>query len=560
MTALNRLEALLKQSLNFESLPAPSTDKLDAILVQLKNQPVPLSKAAQETALRDFWHTQRIETPRHAFLVSFSMCIPISPSGPCIMEDRQRFRSLLDTNQGLGQWAGEPRRFRRCYRGLVRSYFTYDVKIERASSAAKQNWCDLRDYLYARVDSISGPQINLDWVDAAICNRHLFGENPCAPYADDLLRGDTSKIDMLSEQLGIEKKSWFFRETILAQVRQATAFSQDRFRDFIPQLLEMLRGNEIIRDSGLILILDKYATASQPRLNEHLRNASVEWWGNPWLPSNDARWGGVTTAARTMVSEWLKREFVEAFFTKLAQDGVGDRRRAEFWLRYVKSMDHIQFALGPRALNSPDRDFVVLRKKMDGLYTDLKDPRSDNNAFIMTMGNLVIVEFGDAGAVYGYNAQEKLPFNANESLRTGVNTQNSLKQSSRIFWQSHHDRRQKWEDTFEEELIKLFGIYPATPFRKGAQHNVRPNDDGLHHSSVPREPHASSSQLLDAFKNDFSETELAKFVQAQKLVIQDNRSQNGNLWVLTQDKNSLVNKVLQVWGFSYKSEKGWWRE
>jgi len=53
-----------------------------------------------------------------------------------------------------------------------------------------------------------------------------------------------------------------------------------------------------------------------------------------------------------MVADWLKLEFIETFFTKLAEDGLGDPRRMNFWKRYVKSIDHIEFALGSSARNS----------------------------------------------------------------------------------------------------------------------------------------------------------------------------------------------------------------
>ena len=43
-----------------------------------------------------------------------------------------------------------------------------------------------------------------------------------------------------------------------------------------------------------------------------------------------------------MVADWLKLEFIETFFTKLAEDGFGDPRRMNFWKRYVKAINHIE--------------------------------------------------------------------------------------------------------------------------------------------------------------------------------------------------------------------------
>ncbi len=576
MTALDRLSGLLRGSLRVAERPFPQTDDLDSVITGLKKH----NKAGsgsnvpedmQEAAVRKFWHAQRFETLKDARLVSFGMCVPSRPSGPCIMEDRQRFQAVLDSQTGIDQWVDEPRWYRRCYQGLVRSYFTYDAKVAQAPTVGKQNWGDLRDYLNERTRNIVDKKVNPDWVTTAVGNRQLFGEDPCAPYAADVLSGDTTKVDLLCEQLGVVKSSWFLRELVLSQVRQATKLSHEHFKDLIPRLLELLSTNLVLRDRGLILMLDKFASTVQPGINEPLRNASVEWWGNPWLPSNETRWGGVISAAREMVSEWLKREFIEAFFTKLAEDGVGDRRRANFWLRYVKSMD-IQFALGARALHSRDRDFEALRKKMKGLYTELKTTDSSNNAFIMTLGDLVAVEFGGMGnAFYGYDVRKTLPFDASRPVGTTVNASNSLKHKNRMLWMQHQDGIKgwkKWEDMFEATLKKHFDITPNAAARRVVPRAVAPAPapapTELTPAPVaPRPPVQSlgtgQTGRHSCDEHDLSMAALYAFARAHELKVEDNRNLNGNLWVRTDDNDLRVDKALLDWGFQYKPGKGWWR-
>lgn len=571
MTALDRLSGLLHGSLCVVERPFPLTDSLDSIIAGLqKHNRTGMGSNApedqQQAAVRKFWDTQRFETFKDARLVSFGMCVPSRPSGPCIMEDRQRFLAVLDSQSGVDQWVGEPRWFRRCYQGLVRSYFTYDPNMAEAPSVGKQNWGDLRDYLSARTRSIVDKKVNPDWVMTAVGNQQLFGSDPCAPYASDVLSGDTSKVDLLCEQLGVVKASWFLRELVLAQVQEATKLSHERFKGLIPRLLEILSKNLVLRDRGLILMLDKYVSTVQPAINEYLRNASVEWWGNPWLPSNETRWGGVVPAAREMVSEWLKREFIEAFFTKLAEDGVGDHRRANFWLRYVKSMDNIQFALGARALHSKDPDFEVLRKKMRGLYTELKTTDSSNNAFIMTLGDLVAVEFGGMGnAFYGYDVRKMLPFDASRSVGTTVNASNSLKHKNRILWMQHQDGIKgwnKWEDMFEATLKEHFDIRPNLASRlvvpRQAALTPTPTEPVITHQSA-QSPRAGRVELLSRNELDFSMVALYAFARVHQFEIDDKSSSNGNLWVRTDDSDLKVNEALCDWGFRYKSGKGWWK-
>lgn len=585
MTALDRLSGLLRGSLMAAERPYPSFNELDPVIAQLQRHNKSGTGASvpedlQQAAVRRFWETQRFETLKEARLVSFGMCVPSRPSGPCIMEDRQRFQAVLDAQTGVDQWVGDPRWYRRCYQGLARSYFTYNAKSESAPAVGKRNWGELRDYLNDRTKNIVDKQVNPDWVTTAVGNRQLFSDEPCAPYAAEVLSGDTAKLDHICEQLGIVKSSWFLRELVLAQVRQATKLSQERFKDLIPRLLDLLANNQVLRDQGLILMLDKYASASHPIINEPLRNASVEWWGNPWLPSNATRWGGVVSEAREMVAEWLKREFIEAFFTKLAEDGVGDRRRANFWLRYVKSMDNIQFALGARALHSRDRDFEALRKKMKGLYTELKASGSANNAFIMTLGDLVAVEFGDGGAFYGYDARTRLPFNAAHPVGTTVDAPNSLKHSSRILWMKHQDGIhgwKHWEDMFEGTLKEHFDIHPNAGARRVVSSAAATIPMPTPPQTVPRPPpppqpvppplprrvgqetSAGSSHGRSQAEKDFSKLALYAFAKSNGLKVEDMTELNGNLWVRADDNDLRVNKALLDWGFRYKSGKGWWR-
>lgn len=551
MSALDRLAAMIATTSSINDKSLSIDHGIDAVLRKLERyirtgSQVNVPHDLQFQAVRRFWDLQKFDNLKDARLVSFGLGIPLRPSGPCIMDDRGRFRAVIDRRTGVDQWLEKPCWYRRCFQGLVRSYFTYDIESKGATTIGKQNWGDLRDYLKNRVDNIVDQKVNPDWVVSATNHRQLFGINPCTPYAVAVLEGDTAVVDLLCEQLGIIKASWFLRELVLAQIRQATGLSHETFRQLLPRLLQMLASNLLLRDRGLMLLLDRYVRIPQHALHPALRNASVEWWGNPWLPSNEMRWGGVNSEARMMVADWLKREFIEAFFTKLAQDGVGDRRRVNFWLRYAKSMDNIQFALGSRAFFSTDKDFVVLRKKMQGLITQLADGLADNNAFIMTIGDLVAVEFGTKGnAFYGYDARRARPFDLSNPARTAKNARNSLKHDQCLLKMPHKDGIHGWdcwEQMFEATLRHEFGIIPNT---------TGPTIDTYYQQPPQRQ---SASSVLP-----YSRSQLESFAHAQGLRVEDFSDRNGNLWIRTNDSNLQVNKVLLEWGFRYKAGKGWWR-
>jgi hypothetical protein len=537
MSPLNRLTMLLG-GLVAKDLPPAQTEELLCVTRKLEKRVAPtliINEGQQIEAVLQFWKTQKLDSFKNARLISFGLCLPVQPGGPCILEDRERFLAALN---GLTAWAGQPRWFRRCYQGLMRCYFSYDIQRAKTPEVGKANWLYLRSYLHAKSAHIHDSLLNPDWVSTVRSNLTLFGDDPCHPYAQDMLNGNKQAVDGLCEQLGIDASSWFQRELILSPIRWTTTREHREFVPLIRRLLELLSGNPVLRDRGLALVLDKYASAQQPTLHEQLKNVVVTQWGNPWLPSHATRWGGVTPAARQMVSEWLKREFVEAFFTKLAQDGVGDRRRANFWLRYVNSMDNVQFALGSKALNSKEADFKVLRQKMHGLYTELRATDSANNAFIMQLGELVVVEFGGKGnALYGYAANQNLPFDASRPVLIAVDEKNSLKHTSRLvklLHKDHVDGWNQWEDRFEALLREQFSICPMTG-----------------------SPVAKRSPK---FPERFSTNALVTWATAHQLTLDDKIDQGGCLWVLVGATDLTINQTLQNWGFRHKPGKGWWRQ
>ena len=532
----------------------PQSTAIDAVIAEMevKSKSRKGGQLADDhllDAVKRFWQSQEIQSFRDAYMLSWGICLPHRPEGPCVLEDRPRLQKVLD---GVDGWSAKPNAYRRCYQGLVKSYFTYDVLAESTIGSGRNNWRLLRDYLHERNGLIKDKNLSPEWVDTAVGNRQVFGDQPCTSYVDALLRGDSGAIDHLCEQLGINKASWFLRELVLAQVEGATQLGNAQFQALLPRLLDLLAANEVLRDRGMILVLDRYANVPGTALHQGLRDKAVDWWGNPWMPSNETRWGGVTSDARTMVSDWLKLEFIEMFFTKLAEDGLGDPRRMNFWKRYVKSIDHIEFALGATARNSRDRDMTALCKKMAGLLRAL-DTSGANNAFIMWMGPLVAVEFSGLGnAFYGYDARHSVPFDTTKLLRLEVNGPNSLKHkdkgSKSILWMSHQDgihNWDKWENMFAATLRKEFGIEPSVPAPRIIRAAPTP-------PAVPLAPSSAASQ-------PYSRSALLKFTREHGLEIDEKTAVGGSLWVRTDASDERINAVLTRWGFRNKPGKGWWK-
>jgi hypothetical protein len=558
----------------------------------------------QVEAVKNFWETQKFESLREARLVSFGLAVRPWNDRRCVMEEPDRFGAVLS---GLREWEDSPRQFRKCYQGLVRSYFDYDGLGREVPAVGKQNWHRLQSYLGEKSRLIQDATINPDWVGCTLDNRGLFSETPCAAYGQDLLDGREDKVKHVRELLGISDASWFTRELVLSQIARACGLDHATFTRMVARLLSLLEGNEVLRDRGLQMLLDRYARIPQTPQHPGLKDHSVSSWGNPWLPSNEHRWGGVSDDARHMVGDWLKLEFIELFFTKLAQDGLSDTRRVKFWAKYVPLIENIHFALGTHAMYSRERDFVELRSKLKGLTVELQDANPVNNAFVMTMGDLVAVEFsGESNAFYGYSVRKNLPFDLAKPLRTPVNGRNSLKNSSRVLWLSHQDGIhgfQKWETRFAAELREKFELIPerqatrrvvasaavtqpsSTPVAPPAPVTpttapravpepprpvARPTDfpqtygvlrppSGNTTSSPAATPSPERRQLPTPASEVYSEENVRLLANRFNASVVDRREKGGALWLVMGDMPD-ARRILRSWGFDYSAGKGWWKK
>lgn len=564
-------------------------------------------KDLQIEAVKRFWSTGRIDTLRGARLVAFGLAVTPFGDRRCLMEDKEFFGFALN---GIDSWKGTPRQFRKCYQGLVRSYFDYDGVARTTPEVGKVNWRKLRDYLNQHAMTIRDSSLNPDWVLCSISNVGLFTESPCTTYASELAAGNNDHVSEIRQLLGISDSSWFTWELIHAQIKHATELNDKEFQAAVSGLLRLLGGNRVLRDRSLQILLNRYVKIPQPPQHAGLKDYAVASWGNPWLSSNQDAWGGVDSNARLMVSNWLKLEFIELFFTKLTEDHLGDTRRVKFWAKYVPAIEEIHFALGSHAMDSHDKDFVELREKLEGLTVELKDSIRKNNAFIMRVGDLLAVEFsGESNAFYGYSVNNGIPFDLKKPVSTPVNGKNSLKQSKHKLKLSHQDNvlgYADWEDRFEEELRAKFGLRPgvASPNRMTVtpvwndvldapfQQHAQPPRTLSVDLAVPVNSKASTTQSIKLMQPSQSEQiaiqqpippaalgtnaayqpapftlnrpftmdNLIEFSMRTGYGVQDRSDKGGAVWVTAPNHIENIRQVLSDWGFSYAIGKGWWKK
>lgn len=356
-------------------------------------------------------------------------------------------------------------------------------------------------------------------------------------------------------------------------VNAAATKGDAEFQEHLPNLLIMLAEHSLAINEGLSSLLDRYCRCTSIGLSEDLRDFAVGQWGNPWLSVNQAKWSLVSNEARAMVVDWLKLDLLRQFFSLLTEDGRNDTRRLKFWERYHDSIDDMYFALGNTARWHRGTDFQAFRKKAELRLLGLHNAGSPtNNAFIMCIGNYVVVEFGLKGNACHIFRRDALPFAlSGEIAGNGM----ALKHESFVERLRHFDKTyEKWETTFQRAISKLIQVRPNQPeIASSTRRPVSPSPtSGLSEREafpyVPAPPLTAGPARSQespptpgtASPTRFSFSEFSRLCDTRRIRFQDLRDRNGNLWAFTGDADGYVSGQLRSWGFTYKSGKGWWRK
>ena len=407
------------------------------------------------------------------------------------------------------------------------------------------------------------------WAEALNANPQLLGEDPGRFYGASALERGQEEFEQLRRTLDIRRNSWLVWRLVLGEIHAATDKADEPFLGLVPRLLDLLVKTPPAVNTGLSRLLDRYCERRNVSVHEGLRDYAVAQWGNPWLDVNRAKWSFVSDPAREMVAGWLKRDLIRRFFSLLAADGLNDTRRLKFWERYYASIGDMYFVLGGTALRHQGADFRKIREQMQGRLLELHSagPRT-NNAFIMCIGDHVVVEFGIKGNACYIFKREGLPFTLGGAVAGNSNALKHWRHEERLL---HVDGSfEKWEGRFEGTLFRLTGTKPTPlafappPTAAGARPNTAGATSGFTQpvrGAVQPSPSRAPLPKPAGPSSGFAIDGLERFCASHSLQIDDRRGQNGCLWVRTHNLDAPVTKQLQAWGFEYKNAfKGWWRQ
>jgi hypothetical protein len=457
----------------------------------------------------------------------------------------------------------EPRKFRRCYQGLLKSYLRYPGQ-QTEQVYGHKNWLALREFLAQYCKILNKQKPVMEWTQTLYEHRNLLADNPCKPYGKAMLAGDMSVIEELKDRLGIDDDTWVMNELILAQVQAATTLNDPEFILQVLPLVKLLEQHTLLVTKGLSLLLRRYEACKVHTEHHTLREAALREWKSPWLEANKPLWHGqVGEAATNMVSLWLKKRTIQDFFELLQADGQADRQRMEFWLKYAEAIDDIWLALGVNSLNNRKPDYVRIRRNMEGRYMALAGGTyNQDNAFLMRIGGYVFIEFGQQNNACHVFLADNLPFKFGQKSVLG--TQDGLKNKDHPGHRETLTHREDWQWKFASFLRSYANAKPGENKPKTVSSSAASNTSHSSNATASNktETVAKSAGKTTPVQNQQTKLldikQLQTFCASHNLRIDDHRAEGGALWVRTSDTQEVASTVLKSAGFRYKEGKGWW--
>lgn len=542
-----------------------------------------------QSSLQSFAQSATVATFTELKYVCYGVTVPVGPDRWRVIDRPSLFDALLNL---VKEREPQTKQFRRCFQGLLSGYFGFEHDRDSPDIPGK-HWVRLRGYLADRLDPLLRASTHRggapDWLNTLAEHRNLLTTNACSRYAASLYRDDTSELRTICSGLGITGNSWVWDEALMAYVRMVCEDKDQGFHRRLSSLLNLVNGRSDLKlpitlaTKATAQTVIRYSNCADKPEHPDLRDTCVHWIGNPWL--RRTAWDASVNhePARLMVNSWLKQRLIKDFFELLAADGAADLRRLNYWLKWEPQITDMWFVLGTEANSNQSPEFAELRKRMAGRDRVLQDHNSLNNAFVMRIGPLLVIEFGVTGnACYIFAAAEFMTSLEKKMLRV-----TELKQRAYATRLSHVS---SWEPRFDYELRRLLqsvpqskgeliasvqpaskpspsvsyaarSAWPEAPARTvptigpRAAEEPRPRDGNASLTHQTSRPAVAGNRL-----SDLEFEQLKRVFARYEVEWEDNRSKGGALWVLIPDGTVKphVIPVLQLYGFRHFEGKGYW--
>ena len=153
--ALRAINETAFQGLYFDHRPIQQEIKKLESLVNKPDTNPPTDRI--QAAMGRFLSTSNLESFQDLRLISYGAATPLGLYQIRLIEKKDHFLKLLDM---INSYRDRPRAFRRLYRGLLSSYFSYDPQAPYAKDAGPDHWQHLRCYLNEHMNSLQTEGVN----------------------------------------------------------------------------------------------------------------------------------------------------------------------------------------------------------------------------------------------------------------------------------------------------------------------------------------------------------------------------------------------------------------
>lgn len=350
------------------------------------------------------------------------------------------------------------------YFPLLYSYFALENKDVKSKPVV---WIQLRDILNT---NRSGVYKDLKrpkkWMNTLVDYSAILSNSPTKSFVNRFLQEqDASSLSNELESLKMAPNSWFWDDLIKSAIQSIHDMNEQEYLQIIPRFIDLAEQNVLHTTDILIALLERYArTTERAKVHEILKYLALNQWGNPQYDSS-AGWNNVNPDTKRMVIQWFVRADLEAFFKLFSASA--DVNRFNYWIKFIDKISFSQIFLGPSALQSQQIQHKKFRELNRGRLKELMGSTASNNAFLLKIENVYIVDFSDTGnACYAYNY---LPYKDKDRRifigeLKNKNTVLFVKDGKKIALSHSGD----WEIRFDKHLNKI-GI--SSSQHRASNHN-----------------------------------------------------------------------------------------
>lgn len=325
------------------------------------------------------------------------------------------------------------------YFPLLYSYFALENEDVKNKPAI---WLQLREVLNT---NRSGVYRDLKrpkkWMNTLVDYSEILSNSPTKSFVKRFLEDkDASSVANELESLKMASNSWFWDDLIKSSIQSINGMNEQDYLKIIPRFLHLAEQNLLYTADILVALLERYArTSEHQKVNEALKHLALNQWGNPQYESS-AGWSNVNANTKQMVIQWFVRADLEAFFKLFSASA--DVNRFNYWIKFIDKISFSQIFLGPTAFQSQQAQHKKFRDLNSGRLKKLVGSTATNNAFMLKIENLYVIDFSDTGnACFIVN---RIPYNENK-LEVHRDTlkpwNNLLKLSHTPGWQSRFDSK-----------------------------------------------------------------------------------------------------------------------